>query len=88
MPKVDWELYAWVVRGSQRRKVLLALEDRMIPTQVKEKTELALNNVSDILRSFEERGLAKCVNPTERVGRLYELTKKGQAIKTKVILLN
>lgn len=85
MPKVDWELYAWVVRGSQRRKVLLALEGRMIPTQIKEKTKLALNNVSDTLRAFEEKGLAKCVNPKERVGRLYELTKKGQAIKIKLL---
>lgn len=83
--KVDWELYAWVVRGSQRRKVLLALEGRMIPTQIKEKTKLALNNISDTLRSFEEKSLAKCINPKERVGRLYELTTKGFATRAKLL---
>ena len=84
MEKELLELYSWVVRGKQRRAVLKALDGLKTPTQVKEKTKLGLNNVSDILRSFAEKGVAVCVNEGEKVGRLYRLTKKGRYINEKL----
>ena len=72
---------AWVLRGRQRRKVILALSKRKTPTLIKEETEMSLNNVSDILRLFVKKGLAVCLNPKEKAGRLYCLTKNGEAIK-------
>ncbi|OGJ21292.1 hypothetical protein A3K73_05565 [Candidatus Pacearchaeota archaeon RBG_13_36_9] len=75
------ENYSWVVRGKQRRKIIKVMNKPKIPTQIKEETRLGLNNVSDILRAFEKKKIAKCLNPKEKTGRLYQLTPKGMRIK-------
>ncbi len=73
--------YTWIVRGKQRKKIIKALDKPRIPTQIKEETKLSLNNVSDVLRSFQKKKIARCLNPKEKTGRLYELTPKGMRIK-------
>ncbi|MGD9276881.1 MAG: ArsR family transcriptional regulator [Candidatus Pacearchaeota archaeon] len=73
--------YAWVIRGSQKKKIILAMNKPKIPTEIKEETKLGLNNVSDVLREFRKKKLAKCLNPKEKTGRLYKLTPKGMRIK-------
>lgn len=77
----DYSDYSWILRGKQRRKVLKVMDKPLIPTQIKSKTELSLNNVSDILREFRKRKVAKCLNPKDRTGRIYELTDKGKKLK-------
>ncbi len=76
--------YAWVLRGKQRKKIIKIMDEPKIPTEVKEETHLSLNNVSDILRSFEKRKLARCLNPKDKTGRLYELTEQGKIIRDKI----
>lgn len=78
--KMD-EDYSWVVRGKQRRKIIKVLGKPKIPTQIKEDTELSLNNVSDVLREFRRKKLVKCLNPREKTGRIYRLTPKGMKIR-------
>lgn len=73
--------YSWVIRGSQRRKILEVLNKPKIPTQIKDETNLSLNNVSDVLRALKEKNLVKCVNPKEKTGRIYELTQKGFKVR-------
>ncbi len=73
--------YVWVLRGKQRKKVIKVLNKPKIPTQIKEETKLGLNNVSDVLRSFQKKKIARCLNPKEKTGRLYELTLKGMRIR-------
>ena len=76
--------YSWVIRGSQKRKIIKSLNKPKIPTQIKDETKLSLNNVSDILREFRKKKIVKCLNPKEKTGRLYELTSKGMRIKEKI----
>jgi DNA-binding MarR family transcriptional regulator len=76
---------SWVVRGSQRKKILEALENPKIPTQLKEETKLSLNNVSDVLKVLSEKGLVKCINPLEKTGRFYELTTKGSKVREELV---
>lgn len=73
--------YSWVIRGGQRKKIIKVMTKPKIPTQIKEESELSLNNVSDVLREFRKKKIAKCLNPEDRTGRLYELTPKGMKIK-------
>jgi predicted transcriptional regulator len=81
MNKEEIKLYSWIVRGSQRMKILQAIEKPITPTQIKSVTGFALNNVSDILRLFVKHKIAKCLNEEEKLGRIYELTEKGRRIK-------
>ena len=73
--------YPWVLRGKQRKKIIKVLDKPRIPTQIKEETKLGLNNVSDVLRSFQKKKIARCLNPKEKTGRLYKLTPKGMRIR-------
>ena len=75
------EDYVWIVRGKQRRKIIRVLNKPKIPTQIKEETKLSLNNVSDVLREFRKKKIARCLNSKEKTGRLYKLTQKGMRIK-------
>jgi predicted transcriptional regulator len=77
----EFKDYSWVVRGRQRKKIILAMDKPKIPTQIKDDTKLSLNNVSDVLRDFKKKKIAKCMNPKERTGRLYKLTSKGMKIR-------
>lgn len=73
--------YFWIIKGKQRKKILKVMNKPKIPTQIKEETKLSLNNVSDVLREFRKKKLAKCVNPDEKTGRIYTLTPKGMRVR-------
>ena len=80
----------WVKRGRQKRAVMKVMEKPMFPSEIQQRAKefnpkISLNNTSDILRSFAEQGLAVCVNPEEKVGRLYELTHKGKKVRKEII---
>ncbi len=78
------EDYYWVIRGKQRKKIIKVMGKTKIPTEIKEETKLSLNNISDVLREFKKKKIAKCLNPKERTGRLYKLTPKGMRIREMV----
>ncbi len=73
--------YGWILRGSQRRQIIKVLDKPKTPTLIKEETKIKVSNVSDVLRAMEKKGLAICLNPQEKMGRLYQLTTKGERIK-------
>ncbi len=87
---VNLQLYAWVVRGRQREAIIKSLHKPQTPTQTCKKSKhynqkISLNNTSDVLRSFIKKGIATCLNKEEKVGRLYELTKDGEKIRTALL---
>ncbi|MBI2668709.1 winged helix-turn-helix transcriptional regulator [Candidatus Woesearchaeota archaeon] len=73
--------YSWILRGKQRRTILKFLNAPKTPTLIMEETKIKVSNVSDVLRAMENYGLAKCLNPKEKQGRLYQLTKKGKKVR-------
>lgn len=79
------EDYSWVVRGKQRRKTILYVTDSQTPTQIAKKSGLSLNHVSRILNEFKKHKLAVCLNPKQKTGRLYTLTKRGKIIRDKIL---
>jgi len=92
--KSFWKLYAWTIRGSQRKLAMIHLDKPMIVTDLKKKInanvkppqkQLSLREVSRHLTSFKKKGLAECLNPNEALGHIYQLTKKGILIREQVI---
>lgn len=83
------KLVSWILRGSQRRVIFKLLEGNKIPAQIyaeaiKINPKITRNSVSDVLREFKKKGLVKCINPAEKKGRIYQLTKKGKEIRKKI----
>lgn len=79
------EDYSWILRGKQRRGILKIMDKEKIPTQISKESKVALNNTSDVLRSFVKRNIAVCVNEEEKTGRIYTLTPKGKRVRQKLL---
>jgi len=72
--------YGWILRGKQRRVILKTLDKPKTPTLIKEETKIKVSNVSDVLRAMKKRKIVRCLNPRDKIGRLYELTSKGKSL--------
>jgi predicted transcriptional regulator len=85
MDDENWELYSWVIRGNQRRKVIMALGKPKIPTEIKREAKMSMTNVSKVLKEFMIKGLVMCLTPDEKTGKIYKLTETGRKIREKMI---
>jgi len=43
--------------------------------------DISFNNVSDILQELVDIGIATCINPEKKRGRIYKLTADGEKIR-------
>jgi DNA-binding MarR family transcriptional regulator len=77
---VDWENYAFVLRGKIRLKVLLALNKPKTPTQLSKELRIGLVQISRALKELSDRNLVRCINPNDKIGRLYVRTEDGNEI--------
>ena len=83
---MDWGLYAWVNRGSRRKSVLelLAKSEKPLSTNdVKKSLKIAISQASFTLNELLNKKLIDCVNPKDKIGKLYVVTKKGTVLLTK-----
>jgi len=87
---LDWKLYSWLVRGIQRVAIIKVMDRPKMPSRISREAKqsnekINLNSTSDILRQFVKKGIAVCLNPDQKVGRLYELTKKGKRLREEIM---
>lgn len=55
------------------------------PSEIAKKLGIRLTHITRELRALKSRKLVECLNPKERVGRLYQLTIKGKKLKKNMI---
>ena len=84
---INYKKYAWIVRGIQRIAVLKAMHKPQAPKQIRKNSihyneNISLYNACDVLRGFLKQGIAVCLNPEERIGKVYNLTDDGEKIRT------
>lgn len=72
-----WRECSYVIRGKTRKLVFVALETPKMPTQLAKDLKIATPHISRALMELEAKGLVECLTPSERVGRIYRLTKRG-----------
>jgi len=78
---MDWVLYAWVNRGSRRKSVLelLAKSDKPLSTNdIKKLLKIAISQASFTLKELLDKKLIECINPGDKIGKLYKITRKGK----------
>lgn len=76
---------AYVKRGKNRKKVLEALSEPAIPSEIMlfiygRHSESAFATVSRALAELQEKGLVELLNPEERTGRMYKATPLGKSV--------
>ena len=78
---MDTEEYSWVKASEYRENILLALETKpRTPKELSEITDLYLSHVSNTLSDLDDHGLAECITPDKKKGRLWNPTEKGQEL--------
>lgn len=87
---VNIDLYGWAVSGSQRMAVMKAMSKPMPPSLIRKEAvkynpKVSLNNTCDVLRGMAQVGLAVCLRPEARVGRIYALTPAGQEVRNELL---
>jgi len=82
---VQWNKYGYVVASEYRKKVVIALEERpKTPKEVSNETGLYLSHVSFTLSSLIEKGIVKCLTPSLRRGKIFDLTEEGNRIAKEI----
>lgn len=77
--KKDYSLISFILRGSRRKAVFLALkEEAKIPKQIAGECGLSISNVSNTLPELIKEGLVICKNPEDHYFKYHEITKKGK----------
>lgn len=78
---MDWKLYAWLNRGSRRKSVLgfLTNSEKPLSTDdIKKSLKIAISQASATLKELLTKKLIECINPEDKIGKLYRITKIGK----------
>jgi len=78
------KLMSFVLKSKQRLIILRYLSNPKTPTQISDETKLAVSHISRTLKEFNKKGVAECLTPKEKTGRIYQLTKKGKQVLDKI----
>jgi len=78
----DLELAGFIIRSGYRKKVFVLLGNPIRPSEIAKKLGIRLTHITRELRELKQKNLIDCLNPKEKVGRLYQLTHKGKILKT------
>jgi len=82
---MNWQKYAWVKRGKRRQYTLQVFNKAPQPltiNDIHEKSKIAISQASATVAELEQTGLIECLNPQDKIGKLYQLTKEGKEIIT------
>ena len=83
---VNLELAGFIIRSSYRKKVFLLLDNPIRPSEIAKKLSIRLTHITRELRELKKTKLVECLNPKERIGRLYQLTSKGKLLKKALLM--
>jgi DNA-binding MarR family transcriptional regulator len=80
---MDWIKYAWLKRGKRRQVTLEAFRKSTAPLSVNdvhERTKVALSQASATVSELEQKNLIHCLNPQDKIGKLYQITPEGKEL--------
>ena len=78
-----WKKYAWVKRGKRRQITLKIFNKSANPLSVNdihEMSKVAISQASATVGELEEAGLINCLNPDDKIGKLYTISEEGKNI--------
>ncbi len=84
---MDWHTYAWLKRGKRRHEVLRLLSRSKNPlsaNDVRSSLKVALSQASFTLSELCSKKLVQCLNPLDKIGKLYTITEKGVEILNEI----
>ncbi len=80
----DWNNISFIIRSKHRKDILKLLDKPKTPTQLSKEIGLHFNSVSRTLIELERNRLIKCLNPSQKLIRFYQITNKGKRLLEKL----
>ena len=80
---MNWSLYAWIKRGSRRKELLKIISKSNQPLTAKDikiQLKISLSQVSFILKELSDKKIIICLNPEDKIGRLYKIKEEYKKI--------
>ena len=81
---MSWDAVSFVIRGKNRKAVLISLTTPKTPTILASELHKSIPNISRALRELRSRRLVESLTPNARAGKLYVVTGQGRAVSLKV----
>ncbi|PIN79432.1 hypothetical protein COV16_04245 [Candidatus Woesearchaeota archaeon CG10_big_fil_rev_8_21_14_0_10_34_8] len=83
------DILSWIRRGKLRMFVFLNIAEKTMPSDIVEllkqkegrKSASHYAQVSRAIQELEVLDLIACINPKEKTGRFYKLTKQGMDVR-------
>jgi DNA-binding MarR family transcriptional regulator len=80
---MDWKKVAWLNRGKRRKDILRVFSQAKRPitiNELKNISQIAISQASFNVHELYDLGLISCKNPNDKIGKLFEITEKGNEI--------
>lgn len=80
---MDWKKYAWVRRGRRRIETLSILYKENRPLTINDihlRSKIAISQASATVAELLEAGLIKCLNPNDKIGKLFTISEEGKRV--------
>lgn len=77
-------VYEWIKKQENRRKILLSLKQPLTAKQISIKTGIDIDTCSYVLGKFTVKRLNACLNPKANSSRLYWVTELGQKCRNRL----
>lgn len=84
---MNLNVLSYVARSKNRRRILLALENNKLPSQLTKELKLQDSNVARALRELEQAKLVKCLT-SGKMGKIFQLTEEGKQIRKELTNMN
>ena len=84
---MDLAKYAWLKRGKRRQITMEVFKKSPVPlliNDIHERTKIALSQASVTISELEEKQLIECLNPKDKIGKLYKITPEGTELLEKM----
>ena len=83
---MNLEKYSFVMAGELRQKIVKLLDEPKTPTQLKDAISTQDSSIARTLRELSKEKIVVCLFPRKKKGKLYQLTKEGNQIRSKISL--
>ncbi|MFX0139102.1 MAG: winged helix-turn-helix domain-containing protein [Candidatus Hodarchaeota archaeon] len=82
LSSVEYSMLGQIFISPVRSKIVISLFDGSVfPSQIQKQTNINFSSISKNLKKLELQGIIKCQNPSEKIGRIYTLSKKVRELE-------
>lgn len=75
---MDWKKFGYLIASKYRTKITLSLTEKpKTPKEIAQELGLYISHVSSTLSDLSKEGIVKCLNPSQKKGRIFSLTDIG-----------